>query len=93
MAQTMSWGFPISRAARRRLDHDARLAVSPTGPSALHTARALAAKLGTGAGDLVAATLVNEALRIVTRRYREQAAPSAFADALASLEQRPGRRR
>jgi glycosidase len=90
MAEAMSWGFPISRAARRRLDHDARLAVAPTSLVDLRAARALAARLGASAADLVAATLVNEALRIVARRYREQAAPSAFADALASLEERAG---
>ena len=47
MAAAISWGFPVSRAARRRFDHDARLAVDSTGLADLRAARALAAKLGT----------------------------------------------
>jgi len=86
MAASGSWGFPFSRSARRRLDHPQGLVVGPTGATDLAAARRLAAKLGVSGADLVAAALVNEALRIVARRYREQAAPAAFADALASLE-------
>ena len=91
MAAAASWGFPFSKAARRRLDHRQGIVVDPTGATDLRAARLLAAKVGVSSADLVAAALVNEALRIVARRYREQAAPAAFADALASLEQRAGR--
>ncbi len=90
MAAAASWGFPVSRAARRRLDHPQGLVVDPTGAADLPVGRRLAAKLGVSSADLVAAALVNEALRVVARCYREQAAPAAFVDALASLEQRAG---
>ncbi|MCX7030220.1 MAG: alpha-amylase family glycosyl hydrolase, partial [Spirochaetes bacterium] len=90
MAASGSWGFPFSKVARRRLDHRQGLVVDPTGAADLRAARTLAAKLGVSSADLVAAALVNEALRIVARRYREQAAPAAFTDALESLERRTG---
>ena len=84
------WGFPFTRSARRRFDRRAGLVVGPTGAVDLAAARLLAAKLGASSADLVAAALVNEALRIVALRFREQAAPSAFADALSWLEERLG---
>jgi glycosidase len=90
MAASRSWGFPFSKAARRRLDHPQGLVVDPTGGTDLRAARRLAAKLGMGGADLVAAALVNEALRVVARRYAEQAAPAAFTDATASLERGAG---
>ena len=91
MAAAASWGFPFSKSARRRFAHRQGIVVDPTGATDLRAARLLAAKVGVSSADLVAAALVNEALRVVARRYREQAAPAAFADALASLEQRAGR--
>ena len=91
MAASGSWGFPFSKSARRRLDHPQGLVVGPTGATDLLAARRLAAKLGVSGADLVAAALVNEALRIVAQRYCEQAAPAAFAGAIASLEERTSR--
>ena len=91
MAATGSWGFPFSKAARRRLDHRQGIVVDPAGAADLRAARLLATKLGVSSADLVAAALVNEALRIVAGKYREQAAPAAFTDALAWLQERAGR--
>ncbi len=90
MAETGSWGFPFTKSARRLFERGAGLVVGPTGAVDLAAARRLAAKLGASGADLVAAALVDEALRTVARRYCEQAAPTAFIDALASLEERAG---
>ena len=87
MAAAASWGFPFSKAARRRARLIAR-GSSWIRPAARTSGRRGCSprRLGVSSADLVAAALVNEALRDRRSPVPRAGRPAAFADALASLE-------